>query len=80
MSKVHITKEVVKAETRLLGIRRSTEKAIDRVTLKWMTREAEYVESLSEDVKRGLRACGVIGTDAPVFIPESLEPEMDLLS
>ena len=74
MSEIHVTKEVMKAETALKRIRRNADRAIDKVTLAWMQREVDYIGELPEEVKRGLRACGVIGTEAPVFAPESEEP------
>jgi hypothetical protein len=76
MSELHITKEVMKAETRLKRIRRTANNAIDKVTMAWLQREADYIDKLPEEVKRGLRACGVIGTAAPVF-PASEDENMD---
>lgn len=67
MSEIHVTKEVCKAETVLKRIRRNANSAIDKVTMDWLRREANYIEKLPEEVKRGLAACGVIGTAAPTF-------------
>lgn len=64
---MNITKDAMKAETALRRIRKHTEEAIDKVTLAWMQREADFLDKLSPEVKSVLRAAGVIGTAPPKF-------------
>lgn len=59
---IHITKEAIKAETALRRIRKNAERAIQKTTLAWIAREAEFVKKLAPEVQAVLTSAGVLST------------------
>lgn len=59
---IHITKEAMKAETALRRIRKNAERAIQKTTMAWIVREAEFVQKLPAEVRNALLALGVVET------------------
>lgn len=75
---MNITKEAMKAETRLRHIREKTEATKRAVADAWAAREAEYIASLLESVLAVLIAARVY--TPPLFDDGSLVQNKDLIT
>jgi hypothetical protein len=60
MSTINITKEAMKAETKLRNIRKRATRAVQETQQKWEDREKGYLSTLSADVRSVLIAAGAI--------------------
>jgi len=60
MSNINITKEAMKAETKLRNLRKRAAKAAQLVELAWAARERAYLLGISTEIKAVLRAAGYL--------------------
>lgn len=57
---INVTKEAMKAETKLRHIKTRAAKAALEVNQKWAAKERAYLDTLPEEVRAVLRAAGVL--------------------
>jgi hypothetical protein len=78
MSNINITKEAMKAETRLRNIRKHAQKAQLETALRWADKERGYLSTLAPEVRAVLKAAGVMAAEDYLDVTalcEDVDPE-----